>query len=79
MNEPIGWCVRVWVGEEESDDPAYATALYIAGYPTAAEAVEAIKKFRGKTGERIEVLEAETMVSIPPLQAGEVRRLRGAV
>ncbi|HKD47000.1 MAG TPA: hypothetical protein VKB67_04900 [Rhizomicrobium sp.] len=38
MNALVGWYVRVWVGEEESDDPAYDTALYIAGYPTPAEA-----------------------------------------
>jgi hypothetical protein len=80
MNVPIGWYVRVWVGEEESDDPAYDTALYIVGYPTPAEAEEAVRKFRGKTGERLEVLEGEIVASRGPQpQPDEVRRLRGAV
>jgi hypothetical protein len=35
---PVGWYVRVWVGERESDDPACGAALYIAGYPTHLEA-----------------------------------------
>jgi hypothetical protein len=79
VSAPFGWGLRVWVGVEESDDPAYDTALYIARYPTSAEAEAAVRRFRGKTGERIEVLGPETFESIPPLQPGEVRRLRGAV
>ena len=50
-----GWYVRVWVGKEESDDQAYDTALYIVGCPTAAEAEDAVRKVRGKVGERLEV------------------------
>jgi hypothetical protein len=79
MSAPFGWCLRVWVGVEESDDPAYDSALYSARFPTAAEAEAAVRRFRGKTGERMEVLGPEIFEYIPPLQPGEVRRLRGAV
>jgi hypothetical protein len=80
MNMPIGWYVRVWVGEEESDDPTYDTALYIARYPTPAEAEEAVRKIRAKVGERTEVLEGEIVAGVGPQpKPGEVRRIRGAV
>jgi hypothetical protein len=80
MNVPIGWYVRVWVGEEESDDPAYDTALYIVGCPTRAEAEEAVRKFRGKAEERLEVLDREIVTGAGPQpKPGEVRRLSGAV
>jgi hypothetical protein len=29
VTTPVGWYVRVWFGERESDDPAYDIALYI--------------------------------------------------
>jgi len=79
MTTPVGWLVRVWVGEEGSDDPAYETALYMAGYETPAEAEAAIKRVRPKIGERIEVLEAITPGIGPQPKPGEVQRLRGAV
>ena len=79
MSAPYGWCLRVWVGIEESDDPAYDTALYLAHYPTSAEAEAAVRNFRGKIGEQMEVLGHETFESIPPLQPQEVRRIKGAV
>jgi hypothetical protein len=66
MNMPIGWYVRVWVGNEESDDPAYDTALYIVGCHTPDAAVEAVRKFRGKSGERLEVLEGEILAGATP-------------
>jgi len=78
MSEAMEWCVRVWVGEDESDDPAYDTALYIACCPTASEAEEAVRKFRSKAGERLEVLK-DPAAATGRLQPGEVRRLRYAV
>lgn len=80
MTAPVGWFVRVWVGEKESDDPAYDTALYMAGYPTPAEAEAAVGRARPKSGERMEVLDGEIVPGIGPQPApGEVQRLRGAV
>jgi hypothetical protein len=80
MNTPIGWSIRVWVGEEESDDPAYDTAIYIAGYPTPAEAEAAVRSIRPKSDERMEVLEGGIFPGIGPQpKPGEVRRIRGAV
>ena len=80
MTTPVGWLVRVWVGEEESDDPAYDTALYMAGYETPVEAEAAVRKVRPKNGERIEVLEGAITPGIGPQpKPGEVQRLRGAV
>lgn len=79
MTTPTGWYVRVWVGEKESDDPAYDTALYIAGYPSAAEAEAAVKGARPKSGERIEVLGAIAPGIGPQPKPGEVQRLEGAV
>jgi hypothetical protein len=76
----IGWYVRVWVGDDEADDPAYETALYIAGYPTPAEAEAAVRNTRMKSGERMEVLEGGIMPGIGPQpEPREVRILRGAV
>ena len=57
MNTPVGCYVRVWVGGDESDDPAYDTALYIVGCATPAEAEAAVRKARLKSGERIQALE----------------------
>jgi hypothetical protein len=66
MTTPVGWYVRVWVGKAESDDPAYETALYIAGYPTAAEAEAAVRRARTGSGERMEVQKGKsTPVSVP--------------
>jgi hypothetical protein len=77
---PIGWYVRVWVGENEADDPAYDTALYIAGYPTPAEAEAAVRRVRPKCGERLEVLAGGIAPGIGPQpKPGAVTRLRGAV
>ncbi len=80
MTTPVGWYVRVCVGEDESDDPAYDTALYIAGYPTPAEAESAVRKVRPKSGERLEVLDGAIIPGVGPQpKPGEVRRLRGTV
>jgi hypothetical protein len=80
MSTPPGWYVRVWVGENESDDHAYGAALYIAGYPTPVEAEAAVRRTRPKRGERMEVLEGEIIPGIGPQPSpGEVRRLRGTV
>jgi hypothetical protein len=80
MTVSVGWYVRVWVGEDESDDPAYDTALYIAGYATPAEAEAAVRSVRPKSGERMQVLDGEILPGIGPQpKPGEVQRLRGAV
>ncbi|GEP12750.1 hypothetical protein MGN01_45950 [Methylobacterium gnaphalii] len=72
--------VRVWVGVEESDDPAYDTALYMAGYASPAEAEAAVRRLRPKRGERIEVLEGPIVTGIGPQpEPGQVQRLSGAV
>ena len=55
MTVPIGWYVRVRTGEIV--DGVYDTVLYIAGYPTPAEAEAAVRNVRSKSGEQCEVLE----------------------
>lgn len=44
MTTPVGLYVRVWIAKDEADDPAYDTALYIAGYPTPSEALGVIQR-----------------------------------
>jgi hypothetical protein len=66
MTTPVGWYVRVWVGADESDDPAYDTALYIAGYPTPVEAEAAVRRVRPKSGERMEVVGGGIIPGIGP-------------
>lgn len=79
MTTAIGWLVRVWVGEAESDDPAYETALYMAGFATPVEAEEAVRKALPRS-ERIEVLPDPITQGIGPQpELGEVQRLTGAV
>jgi hypothetical protein len=79
MTAPVGWYVRVWCGQEEADDPAYETVLYIAGYPTRVEAEAAVRKSRPKDGERMEVLDDEIVPGIGPQpKPGEVRKIGGA-
>lgn len=58
MTTPIGWYVRIWIGEEACDDPAYDTALYIVGCPSAAEAEAAVRIARFESDERMEVLDS---------------------
>jgi hypothetical protein len=78
MSTPIGWYVRVWVGENESGD--HGAALYIAGYPTPVEAEAAVRRTRSKRGERMEVLEGEIVPGVGPQPSpGEVRLLGGAI
>jgi hypothetical protein len=79
MTTPIGWYVRVWIGEEACDDPAYDTALYIAGYPSAAEAEAAGRTARSESYERMEVLDRIIPGVGPQPKQGEVQRLKGAV
>ncbi len=79
MTTAVGWLVRVWVGEAESDDPAYETALYMAGFATPAEAEAAVRKALPQS-ERIEVLPGPITNGIGPHpEIGEVQRLKGAV
>lgn len=79
MTTAVGWLVRVWVGQAESDDPAYETALYMAGFATPAEAEEAVRKARPHS-QRIEVLPGPiTLGNGPQPELGEVQRLKGAV
>lgn len=79
MSTAVGWYVRVWVGSDESDDPAYDTALYLAGFPTPAGAEAAVRAVRGSDGERMEVLDGPVISGVGPQpEQGEVTRLRGA-
>ena len=72
MSGPVGWWVRVTTGEIQ--DGVYDTALYIAGFPTPAEALAAVQAVRGKPGEPIEVLDGEiTPDRGPQPKRGEVR------
>jgi hypothetical protein len=78
MTTPIGWYVRVTTGEVV--DGIYNTMLYIAGYPSPAEAEAAVKKARSKSGEQYKVLEEGIVAGRGPQpQPGEVRMLIGAV
>jgi hypothetical protein len=78
MTTPLGWIVRVWVGEDEAGDPPHGTTLYIAGFPTQNEAEAAVRKFRQKNGEQMEVLEPAVTPGIgPQCEPGEVRWLGG--
>jgi hypothetical protein len=78
MSKPIGWYVRVTT--HEIHDGAYNTVLYVAGYPTPAEAEAAVRKTRSKLGETYEVLEGEIIPGHGPQpESGEVRMLGGAV
>lgn len=77
MSEVVGWWVRVTTGEIQ--DGVYDTALYIAGFPTPAEALAAVKAARGKPWEPIEVLEGEIRPDRGPQPApGEVRLIPNA-
>jgi hypothetical protein len=77
MSGPVGWWVRVTTGEIQ--DGVYNTALYIAGFPTPAEALAAVKAARGKPGEPIEVLPVEiTPDRGPQPEPGEVRLIPNA-
>jgi hypothetical protein len=78
MTVPIGWYVRVRT--DEIVDGVYDTVLYIAGYPTPAEAEAAVRNVRLKSGEQCEVLEGGIIAGCGPQpQPGEVRLLTGAV
>ena len=79
MTTAAGWLVRVLVGQAESDDPAYETALYMAGFATPAEAEGALRKARPNSGP-IEVLPGPITPGIGPQpELGEVQRLKDAV
>jgi hypothetical protein len=78
MSNAIGWYVRVKTGELV--DGTYDTVLYVAGFPTPAEAKAAVRKERAKPSEEYEVLEgAITPERGPQPVPGEVRLLEGAV
>jgi hypothetical protein len=74
---PIGWIVRVWCGYEEFDDPPYDTTLYISGYADASEAVEAVRRYRGKDNEQMEALDGILPGSGPQPKPAEVRKIGG--
>jgi hypothetical protein len=77
MSMPVGWCVRVTTGE--LDDDGYDTLLYIAGYPTRAEAEGAVREARARPGEKYDVLDEEiTSDRGPQSVPSEVRLLKGA-
>jgi hypothetical protein len=74
----IGWYVRVTT--DEIVDGVYCTMVYIAGYPTPADAQAAVRKVRVITGEQYEVLPGEITIGRGPQPApGEVRLLPGVV
>jgi hypothetical protein len=76
--DPIGWYVRVTT--DKVRDGVYNTVLYIAGFPTPAEAEGAVRKSRSKMEERYEVLSGEIEIGRGPQpKRGEVRLLKGAV
>ncbi len=78
MGHPIGWYVRVKTGELVDD--VYDTVLYIAGFPTPAEAEAAVRSVRAKPSEEYEFLSGEITTGRGPQPApGEVRLLKGAV
>ena len=78
MSQPIGWYVRVTTGVIV--DEVYDTVLYIAGYPTPAEAEAAVRESHVGPARRFEVLDGEITVGIGPQPAwGEVRLLEGAI
>lgn len=78
MTVPIGWYVRVTT--DQVYDEVYNTVLYIAGYPTPAEAIEAVRKVHSPRAEKYEVLPGEIVADRGPQPApGEVRLLNGAV
>ena len=78
MTVPIGWYVRVTTGEVL--DGVYDTVLYIAGFPTRAEAEAAVREARSKPGEQYEVLSGGIIAGAGPQpEPGQVRLLEGAV
>jgi hypothetical protein len=80
MTAVAGWYVRVWVGKDEADDPAYDTALYIAGYPTPSEAIAAVRRTHPRGSDRMEVLEGGIVPGVGPQpKPNEVQRVQGAV
>jgi len=81
MSEPIGWYVRVKTGHVI--DGVHDSMLYIAGYPTPAEAEAAVRNARvrigARLGEQYEVTGAVVTGRGPQPEPGEVRILRWAV
>lgn len=76
--DPVGWYVRVKT--DKVYDGVYNTVLYIAGFPTPAEAKKAVRIARSTPGERYEVLPREiTADRGPQPKPGEVRLIEGAV
>jgi hypothetical protein len=77
QNKPIGWYVRVFTTQIIEGDPV--TALYVAGYPTAAEAVAAVKAVRDLLGETYEVLDEIEAGKGPQPLPNQVRHLEGGL
>lgn len=76
--DPIGWYVRVTTAEVR--DGVYNTLLYIAGFATPADAVEAVRQNRRVSTDSYEVLPGEiTSDKGPQPKRGEVQLLNGAV
>jgi hypothetical protein len=73
----IGWYVRVATADVY--DGVYNTVIYIAGFPTPAEAEKAVRNARSKPGEKYEILEGEIVAGHGPQpEPGEVRLIPGA-
>jgi len=78
VNFAFGWYVRVTT--DKIYDGVYSTVLYIAGYPTPAEAEEAVRKVRSAPEEKYEALPGGITPDRGSQPApGEVRLLEGAV
>ena len=78
MSLPIGWYVRVTTGVMV--DGVYNAVLYVAGFPTPAEAEAAVREIHVGPAERYEVLDSEIVPHKGPQpSSGEVRLLKGAV
>ena len=78
MSVPVGWYVRVTTGELING--VYDTVVYIAGFPTPAEAEAAVRAMRAKPWEKCEVLEGGIAPGHGPQPApGEVRLIHRAL
>jgi hypothetical protein len=74
---PLGWYVRVFTTERVEGAPL--TKLYLAGYPGADQAVEAVKRLRAISGEEYQAVATAIPGRGPQPGPGEVRELKGAI
>jgi hypothetical protein len=74
----VGWYVRVTTSIVQ--DGVYDTVLYIAGFETQSQAIDAVRRVRSIEGEEYQVPpDGEIVRGYGPQPApGEVRLIRGA-